>query len=226
MPATDWREITYSRVHLRPNDGLDPEVRPLRRKAEALARQQEIPAYMQAKVHLEEAERRELVIKSKIRADEEARQATERERLAEALKMRTYNFEELWAHERKEMEATVEHKRRGFEEKVEGQMNALELAIEKKAKWNMKLYKGSRHPPVIFSSIVRDDRMVEYRQAQAGNMELAIRYHNSLKDQMQLEKKQHLDNCENLLNQRRKVRLRCNPCTLQRRIMPGSTSGS
>jgi len=205
MPATDWREITYSRLHLRPNDGLDPEVRPLRRKAVELARKKQIPAYMQAQRNLEEAEQRELAIKEKIRADEVTRQSRERESLVEALKMRAGHFDELWAHQRKEMEAEVEHKRRGFEDKVEGQMNALELAIEQKAKKNMKLYKGSRHPPVIYSSLVRDDRMVEFRQAQAGNMQLAIRYHQSLKDQMQREKSQHLENCEHQIDRRRKL---------------------
>ena len=37
MPATDWREITYSRTHLRPGDGLDPDVRAMRRQVHAHA---------------------------------------------------------------------------------------------------------------------------------------------------------------------------------------------
>ena len=48
---------------------------------------------------------------------------------------------------------------------MEGQTNALELAISKKAGINQKLFQ-SQHPPVIHSSIVRDDKQIEFRQAQ------------------------------------------------------------
>jgi hypothetical protein len=206
MPATDWREITFSRARLRPHDGLDPDVRPLRRKVTELAKKKQVPAYMQAKEMLEMAETKERAMKDKIRAEEYERQARERASLAEALKMRAASFDEEWAHEKKVMEDAVAEKRKGFEDRVEGQTIALELAIGKKAQQNMKLYKKSPHPPVIFSSTVRDDRQIESRQAQAGNFELAIRYNNSLKDQMQLEKKQHIDQCERILAQKRKVR--------------------
>ena len=48
---------------------------------------------------------------------------------------------------------------------MEGQTNALELAISKKACINQKLFQ-SQHPPVIHSSMVRDDKQIEFRQAQ------------------------------------------------------------
>ena len=209
MPATDWREITFSRTHLRPHDGLDPEVRPLRRKAVELAKKKQIPAYMEARRNLDEAEHKERFNKDKIRTDEIARQSKERENLGEALRMRSVAFDEEWAHKLKEMERIVIEKQKGFEEKVEGQMNALNQQIAKREKKNMKLYKGSKYPPVIYSSVVRDDRTIEYRQAQAGNMELAIRYNNSLKNQMQYEKKRHEENCENVLYQKKKVMMIC-----------------
>ena len=168
MPATDWREITFSRAHLRPGDGLDPEVRPLRRKAVALAKEKQIPAYLKAARLLEAAEKKEQTNRDKIREDEVVRQSKERKDLAEALVMRVEHFDEEWAHNRKLMEEQVAEKRKGFEDKCEGQKLALELQIETKAQKNMKLYKGSRIPPVIYSSIVRDDRQIEGRQAQAG----------------------------------------------------------
>ena len=152
---------------------------------------------------------------------------------------------------------------------MEGQTNALELAISKKAGINQKLFQ-SQHPPVIHSSIVRDDKQIEFRQAQvkvtrngqrtgsdsdkrivsnrgecqlflislslsmrthyvcfvsisahlylnlyvyvyanaqAGNFDLAIRYQKSLKAQMEMEKKRHLENCEGKLSDQRQVRV-------------------
>lgn len=207
MPATDWREITFSRARLRPHDGLDPDARPIRRRVAELAKRRQVPAYVQAKELLEVAEAKEQAMKDKVRADELERQDRERANLAEALIMRGESFDEEWAHKKKLMEQAVAEKRKGFEDRVEGQTLALELAIAKKAQQNMKLYKKSPHPPVIFSSIVRDDRQIESRQAQAGNFELAIRYNNSLKDQMVYEKKKHVEQCERVLAQKRKVRL-------------------
>ena len=206
MPATDWREITFSRARLRPHDGLDPDVRPIRRRVAELAKRKQVPAYMQAKEMLEIAEAKEQAMKDKVHADELERQGHERANLAEALIMRGESFDEEWAHKKKLMEQAVAEKRKGFEDRVEGQTIALELAIAKKAQQNMKLYKKSPHPPVIFSSIVRDDRQIESRQAQAGNFELAIRYNNSLKHQMTYEKKKHVEECERVLAQKRKVR--------------------
>ena len=88
---------------------------------------------------------------------------------------------------------------------MEGQTNALELAISKKACINQKLFQ-SQHPPVIHSSMVRDDKQIEFRQAQAGNFDLAIRYQKSLKAQMEMEKERHLENCEGKLSDQRQVR--------------------
>ena len=208
MPATDWREITFSTQHLRPGDGYDPEARLERKEAKELSKKKSIPLYIRASTLAEDAEAREQKNKEKLVADELARQSKERENLAEAIKMRETQFEELWAHKRKEMEHEVAEKRRGFEEKVEGETNGLELQIEQKAKKNMKLYFTSKHPqypPVIYSSIVRDDGIIETKQAQALNFDLAIRYNNSLKNQRDLEQRKHVENCEHLLNHRRKV---------------------
>lgn len=205
MPATDWNEITFSRSYLRPNDGLDPDVRQLRREAVQLAKRKQIPAYEKARDLLKEAEKKEKVMKDRIRKDELVRQSKERENLAEAFKMRKASFDEEWEHKRREMEREVAEKRQGFEDRVEGQRNALELAIDKKAKVNMKLYNGSPYPPVIYSSLVRDDRQIEERQAKAGNFELAIRYNKSLKNQMEFEKKRHLERCKDQLSQRRQL---------------------
>ena len=207
MPATDWNEITFSRSYLRPNDGKDPDVRQMRREVLQLANRKQIPAYEKAKILLEEAEKKEKVMKDRIRKDELVRQSKERENLAEALRMRKLHFDEEWDYKRREMEREVAEKRQGFEDRVEGQRNALELEIDKKATLNKKLYNGSPYPPVIYSSIIRDDRQIEEKQAKAGNFELAIRYNKSLKNQMELERKQHLDNCKNQLAQRRQVSL-------------------
>ena len=43
--------------------------------------------------------------------------------------------------------------------------------------------------------------------AQAGNFDLAIRYQKSLKAQMEMEKKRHLENCEGKLSDQRQVRV-------------------
>ena len=46
-----------------------------------------------------------------------------------------------------------------------------------------------------------------YANAQAGNFDLAIRYQKSLKAQMEMEKKRHLENCEGKLSDQRQVRV-------------------
>ena len=46
-----------------------------------------------------------------------------------------------------------------------------------------------------------------FGQAQAGNFDLAIRYQKSLKAQMEMEKKRHLENCEGKLSDQRRVRV-------------------
>mmetsp|Transcript_23060 Transcript_23060/g.36931 ORF Transcript_23060/g.36931 Transcript_23060/m.36931 type:complete len:358 (-) Transcript_23060:56-1129(-) len=205
MPATDWREITFSRSHLRPHDGYDPDVRKLRRKVVEIARKKQVQAYMQAKTLLETAEGKEQGMRDKVRAEELGRQGKERVNLAEAFKMRALSFDEEWAHKRKVIQHEVADKRKGFEDRVEGQTTALELQINKKANTNIKLFKGSPIPPVIFSSLVRDDRQIEARQAEAGNFEIATRYNNSLKHQMQSETKRHEQNCANVITQKHRL---------------------
>jgi len=123
MPATDWNEITFSRSYLRPNDGKDPDVRQMRREVLQLANRKQIPAYEKAKILLEEAEKKEKVMKDRIRKDELVRQSKERENLAEALRMRKLHFDEEWDYKRREMEREVAEKRQGFEDRVEGQRN-------------------------------------------------------------------------------------------------------
>lgn len=205
MPATDWREITFSRSHLRPNDGYDLEVRPLRRKVVELANTKRVSAYNEARKKAQEAEGKEQGMRDRLRADELVRQGKERENLQEAFKMRSLSWEKDWAHKRKAIEHEAAEKRTGFEDRLEGQTTALELQINKKANTNMKLYKGSRIPPVIYSSLVRDEKQIEATQAQAGNFEIATRYNNSLKNQMRYEKERHEQNCEYVLSQKRKL---------------------
>ena len=109
MPATDWREITYSRTHLRPGDGLDPDVRAMRRQVRELGRKQTISAYEKARDLLVAADKRERAMKETLRKDELVRQENERKSLAEALKMQKDTFDEYWAHKRREMEEKVKH---------------------------------------------------------------------------------------------------------------------
>uniref|UniRef100_A0A7S0W3N6 Uncharacterized protein n=1 Tax=Hemiselmis tepida TaxID=464990 RepID=A0A7S0W3N6_9CRYP len=180
MPATNWREVTFSRAHLRPNDGLDPEVKKLRTRTKLLAKTGELNNYAQAMSLAADTEMRQKKSLEQLKTDELARQETERRNLAEALKMREADTIALWDHKRKLVMEHIEEKIKGFEERKQGQRDALMMALNKEPM-----------PPVKYSSVVRDDSTIERKLAAAGNFDYAMRYNKSLAGLKQEEARRH-----------------------------------
>uniref|UniRef100_A0A6U4IS68 Uncharacterized protein n=1 Tax=Hemiselmis andersenii TaxID=464988 RepID=A0A6U4IS68_HEMAN len=182
MPATNWREVTFSRAHLRPNDGLDPEVKKLRTKTKQLAKTGELNNYAQAMSLAANSETRKQKALDQLRTDEVTRQEAEKRNLAEALKMREADTIGLWDHKRKLVMQHIEEKVRGFEERKQGQRDALMMALNKEPM-----------PPVKYSSVVRDDSIIEKKLAAAGNFDYAMRYNKSLAGLKKEEEAAHVE---------------------------------
>mmetsp|Transcript_68383 Transcript_68383/g.142556 ORF Transcript_68383/g.142556 Transcript_68383/m.142556 type:complete len:325 (+) Transcript_68383:222-1196(+) len=180
MPATDWREITFSRSRLRPHDGLDPTVKRLKEQCKELSRKKTIDAYSRAKTLLEECEDRKRQCRIKLKKEELSRQEEERRKFADAFKLRLEAFNAEWEHRRAETEKKCAQRVRDFEDKADAQLTNLEKHLEK-----------TPMPPVKYSSVVRDDRTIEHKNANAGSFELAMRYNKSLQGQMKIEEETH-----------------------------------
>lgn len=180
MPATNWREITYSRAHLRPNDGHDPEVSSLRTKSRTLAKTGKVHNYEKAWNLKDQYESRTKSALEKLKKDELIRQEGERKQLFEALKMREADFHALWEHKRTVMLEHLEERKRAFMERSQGQREALQIALNKEPM-----------PPVKYSSTVRDEGIIEKKFANAGNFDYAIRYNKSLASLKAKEEEAH-----------------------------------
>jgi hypothetical protein len=127
MPATDWREITFSRAPLRPNDGRDPKVKDLYRECVKISKRiavrppgQDLDAsasdlreYDAAKTMVTDARQRLAENDGKVRKDELQRQEVERKNLSESLIMRKETFDAEWVHKRQEMEGHCRQKMQG-----------------------------------------------------------------------------------------------------------------
>jgi len=210
MPATDWREITYSRAQLRPNDGRDPVVKQLYSECKTITKRiatrpsvgvdfdasaKDLEDYSRATHMKLEAEARARNNEEKIRADELKRQEVERKNLTEALKMRREAFDEEWAHKREEMEARCREKMQGNKDRAEGQRVALELMLKKAFK---------TQPKVKYSVQVRDDRILEAKHANAFEFDLASRFSKSMAMQKTLEEERHVRGIDGGVEKRRK----------------------
>eukprot|EP00961_Rhodomonas_salina_P208478 2813650-Rhodomonas_salina.1 len=169
MPATDWREVTFSRSRLRPHDGLDPTVKRLKEQCRSLSVKKSVEAYKTAKNLLEEANERKRANAVKLKTEELSRQESERQQLVDAFKLRLERFNAEWEHRKDETDKKIAQKVRDFEDKAEAQTANLEMSLAK-----------TPMPPVKYSSLVRDDRTIEHKNAAAGCFELAMRYNKSL----------------------------------------------
>jgi len=127
MPATDWREITFSRAPLRPSDGRDPKVKDLYRECVTISKRiavrppgkdldasaTDLKEYETAKNMVTEARQRLSDNDGKVRQDEVKRQDAERKNLSESLIMRKETFDAEWVHKREQMEAHCRQKMQG-----------------------------------------------------------------------------------------------------------------
>eukprot|EP00281_Chroomonas_sp_CCMP1168_P035289 CAMPEP_0206241412 /NCGR_PEP_ID=MMETSP0047_2-20121206/16480_1 /ASSEMBLY_ACC=CAM_ASM_000192 /TAXON_ID=195065 /ORGANISM="Chroomonas mesostigmatica_cf, Strain CCMP1168" /LENGTH=326 /DNA_ID=CAMNT_0053666303 /DNA_START=104 /DNA_END=1081 /DNA_ORIENTATION=+ len=192
MPATNWREITYSRAHLRPHDGKDPEVKRLRDQTRVLAKSMDLQSYGLAMKYQKTAAEKKQDLLNKLKQDELERQDQERRNVSEALRMRMEDFTAEWAHKRRVLEEELAQKMVGFEERAQGKREKLQLTLQKQPM-----------PPVKYSSQVRDDRIIEGKLAKAGEFELAARYNKSIAGKTKQEAQEHYERWE--LGRQRKV---------------------
>ncbi|KAJ1471386.1 hypothetical protein T484DRAFT_3523137 [Baffinella frigidus] len=196
MPATDWREITFSRAPLRPGDGRDTKVKDLYRECVTISKRiavrppgqdlaasaSDLEEYAKAKDMVTEAEKRLSKNEGKLKQDEMTRQELERKNLNESLIMRKETFDAEWKHKRQEMEKHTRQKMQGNLDRADGQRMALELTLKKASK---------SQPKVKYSSTVRDERILENKHSAAFEFELASRFSKSLAGQKTQEQSNH-----------------------------------
>eukprot|EP00286_Rhodomonas_abbreviata_P013885 CAMPEP_0181337848 /NCGR_PEP_ID=MMETSP1101-20121128/28279_1 /TAXON_ID=46948 /ORGANISM="Rhodomonas abbreviata, Strain Caron Lab Isolate" /LENGTH=313 /DNA_ID=CAMNT_0023448453 /DNA_START=102 /DNA_END=1044 /DNA_ORIENTATION=- len=202
MPATDWREITFSRSRLRPHDGLDPTVKRLKEQCKELSRKKTIDAYSRAKTLLEECEDRKRQCRIKLKKEELSRQEEERRKFADAFKLRLEAFNAEWEHRRAETEKKCAQRVRDFEDKADAQLTNLEKHLEK-----------TPMPPVKYSSVVErrllrvgnevqqeppgpdEDEEETHAKEWAAKVE---RKRQALQDRLESERRNLLDACDRI----------------------------
>jgi hypothetical protein len=142
-----------------------------------------------------------------LRKEEEARQVEERRKCGEAFKLRIEAFNKEWDAKHEECEAQCAKNVRDFEEIADGRRKALELSIKrtpmKKVVISTLYFCRSIRPlggharafrlqlcclqltfsSQVYSSEIRDYRIMEKKCANGGEFEMAKRYNRSIEKQ-------------------------------------------